>query len=331
MRKLIRTAALVTAAVLTATAFTGPHAPRPRDGRDALLAAFDDHKVVALMSPVVGSFVLDLVADPRFAAKADDIVVECGNARLQPVLDRYIAGADVPIADVRKVWRDTTQPSCGFSSFYETLFAMVRRVNQTAAKKVRVLAGDPPVDWSTVQGPADVELDRDQHIADVVKTQVLAKNRKALLLFGLRHLVHGFNNAVQRYEQDYPGVTYVVAYHRRFERDNDQLEARMASWPVPSLVPFAGTWLGDLDASYFPDTEEAPPGAHGYPGVDAYLYLGRRDVLLAGQLNVRSLVDQSYLAELDRRADVLGEPADSPLRPAAVLQRAAESGVLLYE
>jgi hypothetical protein len=285
------------------------------------------------MSPVVGSFVYDLVADPRFAAKANDIVVECGNALYQPVLDRYVAGEDVPIADVRKVWRDTTQPSCGFSSFYETLFALVRRVNQTSAKKVRVLAGDPPVDWSTVRGPADVErLDRDEHIADVVKTQVLAKNRKALLLFGIRHLVHGdVDNAVQKYERDYPGVTYVVAYHRRFERDNDQLEARMASWPVPSLVPFSGTWLGDLDASYFPDTEGAPPGTHGFPGADAYLYLGRRDVLLDEQLNVRSLVDQDYLAELDRRADVLGEPADSPMRPAAVLQRAAESGVLLYE
>jgi hypothetical protein len=334
MRKLIRTAALVTAAALTATAFASPQALRPRDGRDAFLAAFDTHRVVALMSPVVGSFVDDLVADPRFADKADDIVVECGNALYQPVLDRYIAGDDVPIADVRKVWRDTTQPSCGFSSFYETLFAMVRRGNEKlpAAKKIRVLAGDPPVDWSTVQGPADVELDRDQHIADVVRTQVLAKNRKALLLFGLRHLVHGnVGNAVQMYEKDYPGVTYVVAYHRRFEQDNDQLEARMASWPVPSLVPFHGTWLGDLDASYFPDTEGVPPGTHGYPGVDAYLYLGRRDVLLAEQLNVRSLVDRSYLAELDRRADVLDEPADSPMRPAAVLQRAAESGVLLYE
>lgn len=333
MRKLIRTTALVTAVVLTATAFASPRTPRPRDGRAAFLSAFDDHRVVALMSPVVGSFVYDLVADPRFAAKANDIVVECGNALYQPVLDRYVAGEDVPIADVRKVWRDTTQPSCGFSSFYETLFALVRRVNQTSAKKVRVLAGDPPVDWSTVRGPADVErLDRDEHIADVVKTQVLAKNRKALLLFGIRHLVHGdVDNAVQKYERDYPGVTYVVAYHRRFERDNDQLEARMASWPVPSLVPFSGTWLGDLDASYFPDTEGAPPGTHGFPGADAYLYLGRRDVLLDEQLNVRSLVDQDYLAELDRRADVLGEPADSPMRPAAVLQRAAESGVLLYE
>jgi hypothetical protein len=41
---------------------------------------------------------------------------------------------------------------------------------------------------------------------------VLAKNRTALLLFGIRHLVHGdVDNAVRKYERDYPRVTYVVA------------------------------------------------------------------------------------------------------------------------
>jgi hypothetical protein len=331
MRKLIALG-LAMACAFTGTAAASQDSAQPRDGRQALLAAFDSHRVVALMSPVVGSFAFDLVADRRFPDKVDDIVVECGNAFYQPLLDRYIAGEDVPIAEVRHVWRDTTQLSCGFSSFYETLLPLVRRINEKlpAAKKVRVLAGDPPVDWRTVTGPQDVELDRDQHIAGVVAHEVLAKHRKALLLFGLRHLVHGnVSNAVSMYEQDYPGVTYTVAYHRRFERDNDRLEARMASWPVPSLVPFRGTWLGDLDASYFPDTEDVPPGEHGMPGVDAYLYLGRRDVLLAEPIS-RAFLDQDYLAELNRRADVLGEPADSPMRPAAVLQRAAESSVLFY-
>lgn len=331
MRKLIRTAALsmAVACVFSGTAFASPHGSRPRDGQQALLSAFDSHRVVALMSPVVGDFVFDLVGSRDFPHKADDIVVECGNALYQPVLDRYVAGADVPIAEVRKVWRDTTQPSCGFSTFYETLILLVRRVNAKLppSAKLRVLAGDPPIDWSTQQGPA--ELDRDEHIAAVVENEVLAKNRRALMLFGLRHLMDGYDNAVTRYEQRYPGVTYVVAYHRRFERDNDRLEARMASWPVPSLVPFEGTWLGELDATYFPDTEDVPPGEHGYPGVDAYLYLGRRDVLRQEPIS-RAVLDEDYLAEIDRRADLLGKPADSPSRSAAILRRAAESGVFLY-
>jgi hypothetical protein len=330
MRKLIRAATLVLVAACVFTGTAAANQESPQDGQQALLSAFDKHRIVALMSPVVGAFAFDLISNRRFPDKVDDIVVECGNALYQPILDRYIAGEDVPIADVRKVWRDTTLPSCGFSSFYETLIPLVRRINETSAKKVRVLAGDPPVDWSTVDGPEDVELDRDQHIANVVKSQVLAKHRKALLLFGIRHLTRGTGyNAVYQYEQDYPGVTYVVAYHRRFKRDNDRLEARMANWPIPSLVPFQGSWLSKLDASYFPDTEESPPGAHGYPGVDAYLYLGRRDVLLAEPIS-RAFIDQDYLDEVNRRMDILGQPADSPMRPAAVLERAKESSVLFY-
>lgn len=334
MSKRFRIATVVVAVCALVGAAPAAGSPRPQDGRQALLAAFDSHRIVALMSPVVGTYVYDLIADRRFPDKVDDIVVECGNAFHQPLLDRYIAGEDVPTAEVRAVWRDTTQPSCGFSSFYEALFPLVRRINRNlpSEEKVRVLAGDPPVDWRTVDGVEDVELDRDQHIADVVEHEVLAKNRTALLLFGIRHLVRGQGyNAVHRYEEHYPGVTYVVAYHRRFTRDNDRLEARMASWPVPSMVPFEGTWLGDLNATYFPDTEEALPGATGFPGADAYLYLGRGDVLMAEPVSVRAALDQAYLAEVDRRADVLGEPADSPRRSAAVLQRAADSGVLLYE
>ncbi|MFL6124942.1 hypothetical protein [Actinophytocola sp.] len=332
MRKFIHVTAVALAVAGVFTGTASAQGAQPRDGTRALLSAFDNHRIVALGNPSVGTFALDLIASPRFPDKADDIVVECGNAFYQPVLDRYIAGEDVPIADVRHVWRDTAQPYCGFSSFYETLFPLVRRINEKlpAAKKLRVLAGEPPLDWRTVTGPQDLEQDRDGHIAAVVEHEVLAKHRRALMVYGWRHLAHGQgSNAVSRIERDYPGAAYVVVYHRRFERDNDRLEARMASWPVPSLLPFQGTWLGALDASYFPDMEEVPPGQHGMPGIDAYLYVGRRDVLLADPVS-RSVLDQDYLAEVDRRADLLGKPADAPTRPAAILRDARESSVLFY-
>jgi hypothetical protein len=222
--------------------------------------------------------VFDLIGNRDFPNKVDDIVVECGNSRYQPALDRYIAGEDVPISEIRKVWRDTTQPSCGFPLFYETLFPLVRRVNSTL----------PP----------------DPHIATVVKNEVLAKGRRALMLFGPRHLAHGFpGNAVGLYERDYPGVTYVVAYH---------VAGRVGRHVLPGHRGrrSRGAWLSR---------------------VDAYLYLGPRDVLLREQVPVRALLDPDYLAELNRRADVEGMPPDAPMRPAAVLQREAEAGVLLHE
>ena len=76
----------------------------------------------------------------------NDIAVEGGNSLYQPILDRYIAGEDVPFNEVRKVWRNTTQPTCSRSDFFEQLFSLVGRINQklASARRLRMLAGDRP-------------------------------------------------------------------------------------------------------------------------------------------------------------------------------------------
>jgi hypothetical protein len=72
-----------------------------------ILAAFDRYEVVAMPEAHgmkdVDDFILALIRDPSFPGKVNDIEVECGNSLYQPVLDRYIAGMDVPFAEVRKV------------------------------------------------------------------------------------------------------------------------------------------------------------------------------------------------------------------------------------
>ncbi|MEU4248923.1 hypothetical protein AB0F15_16080 [Amycolatopsis sp. NPDC026612] len=320
-------AVLAAAVVFAAPADAGQQRPDPAG---ALLAAFDDHAIVAKSSPDVGTFVFDLIRDPRFPARVNDIAVECGNARLQPLLDAYIAGGDVP--RITSIWRDTTQPSCGFSTFYEQLFALVRQVNTTlpAARKIRVLASDPPVDWSRVHAPADLEpfLDRDASIVSVVKTQVLQRHRKALMLFGLGHLTHdGGSGAVAQLEREYPGAAYVVADHRGFTSDNARLEKQLGPWPA--LVPLKGSWLGSLDTTFFPVNRDYPPGTRGYPGVDAYLYEGPADLLLREPLSARAVLDTDYLTELRRRATAIDAPPDSIEWPETFFERERTSGVLL--
>ncbi|MFF1610563.1 hypothetical protein ACFVYA_22520 [Amycolatopsis sp. NPDC058278] len=320
-------ALLAAAVLLAAPADAGQQRPDPAA---ALLAAFDSHAIVAKSSPDVGTFVFDLIRDPRFPARVNDIVVECGNARLQPLLDAYTAGAQVP--EISNVWRDTTQPSCGFSTFYEQLFALVRQVNTTlpASRKLRVLAADPPVDWSRVHTPADLEpfLDRDASIVSVVKTQVLQRNRKALMLFGLGHLTHdGGSGAVAQLEREHPGAAYVIADHRGFTADNARLERRLGPWPA--LVPLQGSWLGALETTYFPVNREYPPATRGYPGVDAYLYEGPADLLLREPLSARALLDAGYMAELRRRATAIEAPPDSIEWPETFFERERTSGVLL--
>jgi hypothetical protein len=311
---------------VAAAATTGPG-----DARDAILAAFDRYPLVGGMSPAHGvkdtdDFLISLIRDPRLPDTVRDIAVEGGNSRYQPILDRYIAGEDVPLSDVRKVWRDTTQPNVGFATFYEQLYPLVRRINARLAphRRMRVVACDSPVDWSAVTGPEDLApyQDRDAYIAATIEREVLVKGRKALLLFGSDHLRHG-GGAAGIYERRYPAATFVIADHRGFAMDNDTLERRMAGWPVPSLVPMRDTWLADLDSAYYFQS----PGDRGYPGVDGYLYNGPRDFLLHQPISSRTVLDTAYLAELQRRADITGGPGG----PQAILQREATSSVFFYD
>jgi hypothetical protein len=323
--------------------------PKPMDAERALLAAFNKYEVVGMGAAHgnkdLDDFILHLIRNPAFPDKVNVIAVECGNSLYQPTLDRYIAGADVPLPEVRQVWRNTTQPMCGVSGFYEELFPLVRRINQALPpeKKIRLLAGDSPIDWSNIKSPQDFGrgqflMGRDASIASVMKQEVLSKHRKALMLFGTAHLFHEQNTAVGIYEKDYPGVTLVIADHAGFgnwtplEQYNGKFEARMASWPVPSLVlELKGTWLADLLDMTFStgnvtfgvaDDSKLPSGPVKAKGTfaelpdpaefkfskmaDAYLYLGPRDLLLNEQAPSEIVLDKDYMAELQRRAAIVG-------------------------
>src|SRR5580704_16815951 len=214
---------LVPMAVLPAasqTLHTKPTAsePTPEPAIPAILAAFDRYEVVAMPEANgmkdLDDFILSLIRDPSFPAKVNDIEVECGNSLYQPLLDRYIAGDDVPFTEVRKVWRNTTQSMCGRSGFFEQFFPLVRAINQnlTPAKRLRVLAGDPPIDWDHVKTREDGMkfFDREPSIVSVMEKEVLSKHRKALMLFGSFHLFHGVaDSAVSTYEKRYPHLTFV--------------------------------------------------------------------------------------------------------------------------
>jgi hypothetical protein len=147
--------------------------------------------------------------------------------------------------------------------FYEQLFPLVRQINQKLPppKRIRVVAADPPIDWSSVTNQAaylEFRNERVSSITSVVVKEVLSRKRKALLLFGEAHLLHeGSNSSVAQYERMYPAATFVIFTHHGFGSDNpldvhnDKLEARMRSWPIPSLVPVRGTWLAELDLAYY--------------------------------------------------------------------------------
>ncbi|HEX3684228.1 MAG TPA: hypothetical protein VHU83_16965 [Bryobacteraceae bacterium] len=320
----------------------------------AILAAFDKYEVVAMPAAHgdkdLDDFILSLIRNTAFTEKVNDIAVECGNSLYQPILDRYIAGENVPFTEVQKVWRNTTQPMCGISGFFEQFFPLVRAINRglPPAKRLRVLAGDPPIDWdrvSTIQDYLKFK-DRDTSIASVMEKEVLSKHRKALMLFGLVHLMRGVDvpppgNAVTIYEKHSPNATFVINNLADDFNLPASATSRFANWTVPSLALAKGTWLGAIELGQvfpvpFKFDQNCRP-VYDFPQkkpladlIDAFLYLGPDNLRLADPIPADVALDTDYMTKWLWRSSLIVPPvetlkefdqrtvnsADNPLLPA---------------
>ena len=236
----------------------------PVNAIDGILAAFETHTIVALPdahgSDQAHTFLLSLIRDPRFVRTVDDVVVEFGNARYQDVADRFVRGDDVAYESLRLVWRNHTQPSISADfTHHEDFFRAVRAVNGAApgGRKLRVVLGDPPIDWAAVQKRDEhfkwVEM-RDAHPAALLQTEVIAKQRRALLVYGTGHLQR--RNIMSNFEMDdWRAQTIVSLVERagptRLFTVASMNETQAAGWQAPALARIRGTTLGGADASEY--------------------------------------------------------------------------------
>ena len=123
----------------------------------AIVEAFRSHAIVAIGEDHGNeqghAFRVALIRDPRFAAIVNDIVVECGNAKYQDVMDRFVRGDEVPYETLRQVWQNTTQTSGVWDRpIYEEFFRAVRAVNATLPRRRQTDAASAVA--SRVRGPA---------------------------------------------------------------------------------------------------------------------------------------------------------------------------------
>jgi len=231
------TVVVVALSVAVAAAIALPSGPIEPIG--AITDAFRTHALVAL-GEVHGNeqshaFRMALVRDKRFASVANDIVVEFGNAKFQDIVDRFVAGGDVADAELRQVWQDTTQTSGVWDRpIYGDFIRAVRDVNRSldGSRKLRLLLADPPVDWDLVrrsnEGPQHERdgkvqingiwvdkaqastLDRDGYAAGVIQREVLAKGRRALLVFGDMHVRRLGRSVVTRLENSTAAKVFTI-------------------------------------------------------------------------------------------------------------------------
>jgi hypothetical protein len=241
-----------------------PQPATPVDPIAAIIEAFRTHNVVTLSDPhgnvQVQAFLLSLIRDPRFPEAVNDIVIETASARYQDAIDRFVRGDDVDRTVLRRAWEEHTTPnSLGVQA--EELIRAVRTVNASLgeAKRLRVVAGDPPIDWDNITSGQDgwrwTEL-RDSYPADLVRRQVLDRGRRALVVYGQGHLQR--RQIVANYDMTTWQAQTVVSL---LERDHGarifniwtlldrgvELPEAVTSWRVPSLAPLRGTTLGARD------------------------------------------------------------------------------------
>lgn len=278
------------------------------DAIQGIVTAFEHHRVVMIgevhaLEPA-GEFYGRLIRDRTFQETVEDIVVEFASRNNQPLLDRYIAGEDLPSDEVRHIWRDTTKVASWESPIYAQWLARIREVNQglPPSRRLRVLAGDTAVDWQSIHTHADWEALGDNNVsfADVIVNEVLRRGHRALVVLGTNQVTksgdrNGDQDTTTRVEARYPGSTYVVLLdnHGLLEPPVEEL-VRLHRVPqnAPILCELAGTPLGN-----FPDDRSTPLSNKG----DALLYLGPPETLTRAFPPTGSL-EPSYLKEVDRRS-----------------------------
>lgn len=296
------------AVVLLTASLQGLQPAVPTEPIGAILGKCHSYPVMALGEGSHGDlnslkFRLALIRDPRFSV--NDIVVEAGNGRYQDRIDAYVRGDDVPATIVREACRNTTNPNTGsdYPSF-EEIFHAVRAVNLTlpSERRIRILLGDPPFDWSAVRAVADLSRpggiltpDRDPFVANLVVRESVAKKRRALIVYGDMHYRRSHKASLITHLEN-AGVN-VFSIWTTTAAGLSAWQSDAYSWPVPSLAVIRGTALGSaMVPMWHPLSLEKQ--------VDAVLNLG---VFAPGSIPREYCDDPEYMKMRLFRTDLRGE------------------------
>jgi hypothetical protein len=279
---MFRTILLTTIILATATVFwaQGPQPAVRLDPISTIIDAFKTHAIVALSEGRHNNeqgyaFRLALIRDPRFAMVANDIVVESGSSKHQDVMDRFVRGESVPDAVLRPAWQDTTQPDPVWDvPMYEEFFTAVRDVNRSLPRErqLRILLGDPPFDWEKATRDEWLRVDRDGFPADLIRREVLAKQRRALVIYGNMHLLRrGSTLLVPRLLKTCETCVFNIWTHTSGS-DLRMLQPDIATWQAPAFALTRNTILGAAPLEFYRPTGDNGPRMDEQ--FDAILYLG---------------------------------------------------------
>jgi hypothetical protein len=282
-------------------------------------------------------FLRRVLGDNTILRTVDVIIVEFAAAKHQATLDAYIRGEDIPFATLSNVWRDTGQsPVAPWDSpLYHQLLEVIQNGNRDLPpdKKVRVIAGDPPIDWERIKTREDFEAyctPRDPYVAELAMEQAFHLGKRVLIIFGDAHLPRvpiapedPRNSITYRILSQRPDAVRAIGF---IDPENLGVEDRIDELVQETVYSTDRHWVGEINAGlFFPEiyslVTDANTGEQEWQKVELYSEYLVRDLFdalvyiglsseweyVAGSFYQER--DEEYLTELNRRSLVrFGHP-----------------------
>jgi hypothetical protein len=282
-----------------------------------------------------------VLGDKTILKTVDVVIVEFAATRHQAVLDAYIQGEDVPFSELSMVWRDTGQsPHAPWDSpLYHELLKTIREGNLTLSpdERVRVVAGDPPIDWEKIKTREEYSksrIPRDPFVASLAMEQALHMGKRVLIIFGGAHLPRVplgpeddlRNSLTCRILKEHPGTVRVISF---LDPENLGVDDRIDELVQDKIYVTADHWTGAINAELaFPEiyslVTDAKTGHQSWQQIplysgylvrdlfDALLYIGPSSDWSHVPGSFDQERDEEYLKELNRRSLLrFGRPLDS--------------------
>ena len=313
-----------------------------QNGEDYILQTFKTYNIIGISENHAqinsNDFYLKLLSNKDFQNTVKVIIVEFCSTGYQDILDKYIAGDNVGYDEVKTAWRETGQNIDGLweRPIYFNLLKKVREVNSTLPKekRIRVLAGDPAIDWKSVNTREDYNSysnKRDFPPAELAFEYGINRGQKVLIIYGGGHLRKlsderkdsTFWTIPTLINKRKPGSIIIIDFvdTRRINFNED-----FTHWPLYSLIDLNNNEIGNWDAmkySWFYGTNRAndkewlkPFEGHKIKDyMDALLFLGERKDMKYSEIPKNIFQDDTFWNELNRRNKIMfGEPLDESLR-----------------
>lgn len=297
---------------------------------DYIIQTFQDHNIIALGEGGHGllkshELIRQMFDDPKIQELIDIVIVEFANTDYQEVLDQYIFGEDVAINDLRQVWRESGQPGrLGELPIYFQLLKKIRKINKFLPenKKIRVLAGDPSINWKAIQTLEDwknqIGYSREKFPAELAIKYGVTQGKKILIIYSESHLTKitdnffdpNYPSIISTIHQKHSGVVKTIGtiYSELFLAD-----PRLKNLPINSIIDLQEDELGNVSGAHFFQGSLYKDGKEvrsfeKYKTkelFDALLYVGQFDALKRCPMPEPDF-DPEYLTELNRRRKIVG-------------------------